>query len=206
MDGLKRDLVGESKPPQQSRTVSRAQYEELLSRYEKLNQKYQLVKDNNPQASSLVNEIQDTNMKPNVETVDVFADSSPVKSVVPALVVTSNVSTKKMERFLQDYRKGLEFIAIKKKGDALRIFQRLEKEAPSVIAVRAKFQIAEMLFVQNEFDLAMQIYEEILFNFAHSGVTLNGLARLVVCCEKLGLNEKKAQYDSLLRDVFGMEA
>jgi TolA-binding protein len=72
------------------------------------------------------------------------------------------------------------------------------------IRVRSKFQIAEILFTQNEFDLASQVFEDIVKNYAFSGLVIDSLKRLVTCSEKLNLNDKAVKYQSMLSDIFGV--
>ncbi|MBP5296673.1 MAG: hypothetical protein J6Y94_05005 [Bacteriovoracaceae bacterium] len=62
---------------------------------------------------------------------------------------------------------------------------------------------AEILYAQHEYDLAFQVYEEIIQQDAFSALVIPALAKLVTCADKLNLTEKKEQYYSLLHDVFG---
>ena len=71
------------------------------------------------------------------------------------------------------------------------------------IRVHAKFYIGEILFRQQEYDLAMQVFEEILDKDAFSGIVLKTLGRLVTCSKKLKLKKKKDRYYSMLHDFFG---
>ena len=78
----------------------------------------------------------------------------------------------------------------------------LEKSPVKQLMVWSKYLIGEILFKQNEFDLAMQVFEEIINKHAFSGLVIKSLGRLIVCSEKLKLTKKKEQYYSLLHDFF----
>ncbi len=89
--------------------------------------------------------------------------------------------------------------------EALDQIKQLEGSPARQIAVRAKYLQGEALFHQEEFDLAMQVYEEIITKHAFSGLVLGALKRLIVCSEKLELEEKRKKYHSILHDFFEEE-
>ena len=60
-----------------------------------------------------------------------------------------------------------------------------------------------MLLVKEQYDLALQVFEEIISKNANSGVVLQALGGAVKASDKLGLANKKDQYKSMLHDVFG---
>jgi TolA-binding protein len=62
--------------------------------------------------------------------------------------------------------------------------------------------LGDLLFNQGEYDLALQVYEEVIKKYAFSAYVLKALGKLVACCEKLKLPEKGAKYYSLLHDFF----
>ena len=70
------------------------------------------------------------------------------------------------------------------------------------VRVRAKYFIGEILFIQEEYDLAMQVFEEIINQHAFSAVIIKSLDRLVECSKKLGLSKKERRYFSILKDIF----
>lgn len=85
---------------------------------------------------------------------------------------------------------------------ALGVLKELETSKEGQIAVRAKMMLGDLLFNQNEYDLAMQVYEEIINQYGFSGFVIKALGKLVVCSEKLNQPEKQAKYYSLLHDFF----
>lgn len=189
---LERSLVeDDEKKMKSSRSVPRAQYDQLLVKYEELSKKYEQLKEKPASGQdSLVDELQKTSS--NVETVNVFeggSQSSPIE-------VPSDIESQ-----LSLYRRGL---ALKESnpGEATKIFQQLENQAISPVRARAKFQIGEMLLARGQYDMALQVYEDVINKNAESGIVLDALRGAVVASDKLGIPNKKDQYSSMLNDVF----
>jgi lipopolysaccharide biosynthesis regulator YciM len=99
-------------------------------------------------------------------------------------------------------REAQEAIKVNKFETALVTLKDLENSEERQIAVRAKMMLGDLLFNQGEFDLASQVYEEIITKHAFSGFVLKALGKLVACSEKLKQPEKQAKYYSLLHDFF----
>lgn len=189
---LERSLVeDDEKKMKSSRSVPRAQYDQLLVKYEELSKKYEQLKERPASGQdSLVDELQRTSS--NVETVNVFeGESRPSAIEVPSDI----------ESQLSLYRRGL---ALKETnpGEATKIFQQLENQAISPVRARAKFQIGEMLLARGQYDMALQVYEDVINKNAESGIVLDALRGAVVASDKLGIPNKKDQYSSMLNDVF----
>ena len=195
---VERSLVDEDeKKMKQSRTVPREQFDKLLVKYEELSKKYETLKENpNEQESSLVDELQKSSSEnfaqaSSTETVDAFNQ----------VVVSTDEVGSDVESQLALFKKG---VALKntKPGDATKIFQQLESVGVPAIKVRSKYQIGELLYDKGQFDLALQVFEDIIKNHSHSGVVLDSLKYAAVCSEKLGIQNKKDQYTSMINDVF----
>jgi tetratricopeptide (TPR) repeat protein len=216
-----------------TQTVSKAQYELLLKKYEALSG------DTTPTISSadslrdqgfddpsdLVAQLNNVSTRPELaetnvssrpelaETVDVFGRSgmpdamSPRKAPPPMLPVSINkpkkYSSQEIEFQIQQLKKAQALMAQNKFDATLKIVKKLENSSIKQVRVRAKFIFGELLFAQQEYDLAMQVFEEIIRKEAFSGMVIKALGRLVVCSEKLKLNKKKEQYYSLLNDILG---
>ncbi|WP_408097374.1 tetratricopeptide repeat protein [Peredibacter sp. HCB2-198] len=206
---LERSLVedDEKQMKRQSRTVPRAQYDQLLVKYEELSKKYEALKEKPPGSQdSLVDELQRTQSEnfaqpsSNVETetVNVFPATSATAPATPSapIQVPDDVESQ-----LSLYRRGLALKA-SNPGEATKIFQQLENQAVPAVKVRAKFQIGELLLGRGQYDLALQVFEDIINKNAESGVVLDALKYAVICTEKLGVANKKDQYTSMLNDVF----
>lgn len=99
-------------------------------------------------------------------------------------------------------REVQESIKVNKFENALTILKELENSKERQIVVRAKMMLGDLLFNQGEYDLASQVYEEIIKKYAFSGYVLKSLGKLVACSEKLKQPEKQAKYYSLLHDFF----
>ncbi len=99
-------------------------------------------------------------------------------------------------------REVQENIKVNKFENALVILKELENSKEKQIVVRAKMMLGDLLFNQGEFDLASQVYEEVINKYAFSGLVLKALGKLIVCSEKLKQPERQAKYYSLLHDFF----
>ncbi len=205
---LERSLVkDEEKESPRSRAVSREQYDQLLMKYEELSKKYEQLKERpKNSAGSLVDELQRTqgenfaqaSSNADTETVNLFPEGTAAKeSGTPAAAASGDV-----EGQLSLYRRGLA-MKDSNPGEATKIFQQLEVSAVAPVKVRSKFQVGELLLARGQYDLALQVFEDIIKKHSHSGVVLDALRGAVVTSEKLGLQNKRDQYASMLNDVFG---
>ncbi len=203
--GIERSLTEDDERTNSKRTmraVPREQYDQLLVKYEELTKKYEAVKENAPKTPSLADDLQNANTQnfsnttppSGSETVDVFAGAGATAAVMPQ--VSSDV-----EEQLNMYRKGLALKA-SNPGEATKIFQGLEAQGIPSVKVRAKQQIGELLYSKQQYDLALQVFEDVINKYAYSGVVLDALKYAAVCSDKLGIASKKDQYSSMLRDVF----
>lgn len=199
---LEKSLVEDDiRQAKKKQVVPREKYEELLVKYEELSKKYDAITTSETK-SSLVDEIQAT--KTPSETIDLFGspqiDSGPSTQ---AKTVTSSVisAPQGLEDQVSLYRRGV-ILRQTNPGEATKVFQQLELKSAPAIQVRAKQQIGEMLFEKEQYDLALQVFEDIISNFSHSGVVLEALKFSVICADKLGIHNKKEQYASILNDVF----
>lgn len=186
------------------------QYEELLTKYEKLKRnKNDSEMKTNPAISSpdLISKInqapQDGKMK---NTVDVFAKNQVRKEETIEMDFSNRgveISDELLEQEIKVLREGISHLGTRKYELAMKNFKMLEASKSPQVAIRAKYYIGELLFVQKEYDLAMQVFEDVLQNGAFSGVVLKTLGKLVVCSEKLNLKVKQNKYYSILHDFFG---
>ena len=204
---LERSMVDDDERQQRkSKTVSRDQYDQLLVKYEELSKKYESLKDGTEPTTSLVDELQKSQSQnfarpsaraeTETETVNVFGSQENI----PAL---KSQMPKDLEGQLGLYRRGLA-LKNSNSSEATKIFQQLENSASSPVRARAKLQIGEMLLQKQQYDLALQVFEDIITRHADSGVVLDALRYAVISCDKLGIPNKKDQYASMLNDVFEM--
>ena len=127
---------------------------------------------------------------PLAETVDVFPGPEP-RQVQGAI-----------QQELDTYEKAKKFFRQKQYDKASLELKKIDQSLIRQIRVHARFLAGEIMFESGEYDLAMQIYEEILKNNAFSGLVIKSLERLIVCSAKLKLEEKRQRYHSLLHDTF----
>ena len=103
---------------------------------------------------------------------------------------------------LSELREAEGLIERNKFNEGLNKLKAVENSTSRQVRVRAKFLLGEILFKQKEYDLAMQVFEEIISKDAFSGMVLKSLGRLIICCEKLKQEKKQQQYYSILHDFF----
>lgn len=171
--------------------VSREEYDQLKNRYEIL------MNEKKGEAPAPVNK-------------DVASDLRKAKSIDEvAETVSVFASTKEnaanageLEEQIGKIRKAEELMSVNKFNDAITLLKNLEKSPQKYIVAYSKFLIAEAMFTQENYDLSMQIYEEVISKYAFSGVVLKSLGRLIICAGKLKLEKKREQYFSLFQDVF----
>lgn len=193
---LERSMVeeDEKKARRSSRMVPREKYDQLLVKYEELSKKYEAAKGG-AESTSLINDLQSRPAPSETETVDVFA-AATATPVANLSALAGDIETQ-----LAYYKRGVALKATNP-GEATKIFQQLENYGVAAVKARAKLQIGELLLGKQQYDLALQVFEEVIAKHAHSGVVLDALRFAVVCSDKLGVINKKEQYASMLNDVF----
>ena len=199
--------------------VTKTQYDQLLKKYEDLLGKVNdaekaHVKEVSqglklpPQEkdeSQIISQLSKVNPSADLaETVDVFGKQGIVnKQTEPvALPSAGKMKDSEIQNQLALLEKANKLVSQNRMDSALILLKELEESRNRHIRVRAKYYLAEMLFRQNEYDLAMQMYEEIINKYAFSGLVVNSLGRLIVCAEKLKLIKKQERYYSILHDFF----
>ncbi len=193
--------------PEAPKNVSKEQYDQLLSKYEALVREKQMGatgQENAPaekDPSTLVDELGKAQARPELaETVDVFGkdNSGPIGMTAP-------VGDMQVEEQIKSLNQAHDLIGKNQFDGAMSLLRSLEKSEVGQVRVRAKSMIGELLMRQGEFDLAMQVFEEVIHKDAFSGVVIKVLGKLIVCTEKLKLEKKKEQYYSMLHDFFEAE-
>ncbi len=189
-----------------SRPVPREQYDQLLLKYEELSKKYENLKEK-PASSegSLVDELQKTQTENfsqgssnlETETVNVFPTTEKTNSM--PVEVPEDVESQ-----LNLYRRGIS-LKQTNPGEATKIFQQLENQAISPVRARARFQVGDILLTKGQYDLALQVFENLINKNSDSGIVIDALRGAVTASDKLGIVNKKDQYTSMLKDVFGQD-
>lgn len=224
----KRSLLGDDKNTVRAdetaeKTVPRDQFDELTRKYEALLKEKRIEDSKRSHANELMNKVESkpiidsdivaqeiSKVKPEAElggTVDVFnqreGKSSPTVQVSSVqLSDSSRYDSNLVETQITQIRKAEALVAQNKFDAALTTIKNLEKSPLKQIVVRAKFLLGEILFKQGEYDLSMQIFEEVVNKYAFSGLVIKTLGRLIVCSEKLKLAGKQEKYYSILHDFF----
>lgn len=151
-------------------TVPKKRYDELLSKYNNLKNK----KD----PSKAIDEI-------NIEIIDVVA---PPRSMASKAQVETDIEKLDLSE---------KYIAVGNFDQATNYLKQLENSGNRQVQVRAKFLLGEMYFTQKEYDLALQIFEDIIKNYSFSGVVIKALNKLEACSKNLNLPKKQERYHSM---------
>jgi TolA-binding protein len=224
VDSSRRSLLGEpaKAPKNKAQYISRAQYDQLMQKYEKLSVEYDELKQDSVPVEKEIEPIKVQDKS--VETVDVFENlvqdqkkspskpemakvEAPAKEamVIPAAAMSSSSEGSEENRINEDvlyYNKAVALLENNEIQKALQAFQVLSKNDIPQVRVRAKFQMGRIFMKNNEYDLAMQMFEEILSQHASSGMVIHSLKSLVECSRALGLKSKEKKYTTILRDIF----
>ena len=213
----RKSLFGSSDPSSKaavSETVAKEQYDQLMAKYKALLRSSGMGAGENIQADPLFNakdpaEMVDKLSRANgsaelAETVDVFKGGMPPGGQVSlGNAASGNYSDKEIEQQIKILHEASSLVNQHKHGRAVNLLKGLETSGVDQIRVHAKFLLGELLFQQESYDLAMQIFEDIIKTHAFSGLVIKTLGRLIVCCNKLKLTKKRERYYSVLHDFFG---
>jgi TolA-binding protein len=210
-------------------TVSKEQYDELARKYQELvtqtkqkldreapkpeanltsppekneQLKPEMNNGTNLDPSELVNHIDQVVPDHKAEGVDVLAVDKVGPKAPESMGVEQVNFTDDVDDQIVKLREATDLIKVNKFENALIILKELENSKEKQIVVRSKIMLGDLLFGQGEYDLAMQVYEEVVKKYAFSGYVLKALGKLVACSEKLKQPEKQAKYYSLLHDFF----
>ena len=217
VENTRKSLLGDEKPrsapKKEVKWVSKSQYDDLMQKYKDLNDKYERIKLQTVSESGL-NDLPQTAPKAqggSTETVDVFGKNGVVNKKQTTNEIAASSAPQKIKNTtsigedLDYYKKAVVLKENNKLDEALKIFQFLENSKSKQISVRSKRHIGDIYFEKQQHDLALQVYEDVIRNNAFSGATLKALAKAAQSANQLGLMDKKAQYESLLKDVFDIQ-
>ncbi len=194
-------------------SVPKQQYDQLLQKYEALQTRLQTEEAqvdkeammgnlDDQTGEALLGDLQKAGSGELAETVDVFSQSNAANSSSQAVVNSDDYSSVDVEAQIRNLQTAEQLVSNNKFDESLNLLKPLERSPVRQIRVRARYLVGESLFKQGDFDLSMQIFEEIIEKEAFSGTVIKALGRLIVCSEKLKLEKKKERYYSLLHDFF----
>jgi tetratricopeptide (TPR) repeat protein len=213
VESTRRNLMGEESPrkaKKEVKWVAKAQYDDLLTKYKNLKDQYDRLKDEKVNSNSSYNQMdemsENSKSQKISETIDVFSKDGLANKVqasqAPAL---KNLNQTDVSDELKVYKKGVALKQNGKADESLKVFQYLERSKSEQIRVRAKVHIGDIYMQNNQFDLALQVYEGVIGGYAFSGKVIPSLRNAIICCDQLGLKDKKLKYQSILRDFFEIE-
>ncbi len=209
VESTRKSLLNDESPrktnSQEVKWVSRAQYDDLMSKYKELNEKYENLRTDSLQQNSPISKMNAlaANQQPS-ETIDVFGQNGIAKPKIA--MEDKSIDESQADKEIQLFKKAVLLKNAGKGEQSLEIFQFLEKSQIKQIQVRSKRHIGEVYFQKKQYDLSLQVFESIIRQDSYSGSVILALEYAAKCAGMLGLQEKKLQYQSILKDFFGVKA
>jgi len=194
--------------------VTQAQYDELMKKYETLqnelhankSEKIVSAEEQKKSESTVVDSIdladQINSLQIEASVVNALDEQKKEEKEQAELPPSSSLTSKEIVREITMLSNAIDLLAKGEVSQALPVLKELENSSDRQIKARAKFYLGELLFLQQEFELAKQMFEQIIERHAYSSVVLKALGRLIVCCERLNLSHEKDKYYSILHDFF----
>lgn len=228
----RRDTTAAANKTETPRVVPKEQYDELARKYQELLETskgkvvlapaiQEVSKDKieevqvqpktaettNLDPGELVNKIDQAIPDQHADGVDALAvEPKELTKAGPKLPETMGIehvnNTDDIDEQIVKLREVEDLVKVNKFENALLILRELENSKEKQIVVRSKMMLGDLLFSQGEYDLALQVYEEVIKKYSFSGYVIKALGKLVACSEKLKQPEKQAKYYSLLHDIF----
>lgn len=202
---------GENVNGSSPKKVTQEQYDDLLRRYDELQNKYE-AKESDPnkietiriENAQLTEALKGVGTGADAETVDLFkTDDSPAAAASAITAAGLSATDDDIAGDIQTLSAAKALLA---KGDldgAQKSLRSLMESPVRQVQARAYFYTAEIYFSRKQYDLGLQMYEDFTAKFAFSGLTLKALGRMIACSEKMGLKSKQDKYFSILHDFFG---
>lgn len=204
IDSTNKYLFGDEETKSETKknaAPTKEEYSVLLAKYKNLQEKYNAVTmQNSPNQNQGFSQVDEMSQgQPAADTVDAFA-----QDIMQSSPIGGQLSQDEVGQEIKYYKKGVAFKLNGNIDAALKVFQYLERSKTNQVRVRAKHHIAQIYMSKNQFDLALQVNEDIIKSEGYSGKVLKALEDSVLCASKLGLENKKLQYKSMLTDFFNI--
>lgn len=176
--------------------VPREKYEELLRKYEELQKQ---VSQSKPVTLHTENQVD--------EIVGKLGQVPLTKGeeIAPGIAIDtfdSPTSTAGLSSEVDLVQKAIFKFEIGQYTEANKIFTVLLHSPFEQVRVRAKFYTAKILMLDQKYQESLHIFDSIIAEDSFSSYSLDTLKEAVFCAEKLGLTEKKSNYEALLRGSF----
>jgi len=179
------------------RSYPKKQYDDLFLKYEESLKKYKILENKlkNYDKTLNLNAIQKQKLR---------EELAPAPTEMPKIWRGKNTAQIDglLESEIDDLLVGKSSLKKKDFNGAIKIFQKLENSKFHQIRVRAKYQIGKLLFEQQEYDLAMQVFEEIVKSHSYSGIALMAVEDVIKCAEKLKLQDVLDTYKNFNHKYF----
>lgn len=171
--------------------VSKEKYEKLLTKYKAL------VEKNTP--SQRVGELSKGSSDPLLESkqVDAFRKSLIESEAKAAINSSNSYNSKRVRKDISLLYQAYSMFNQKKFGDVIIILKELEDSQVFQIRAQSRYLLGKTMYEQGEYDVSMQIFEEIVLNMRGTVFGLLSLEKLISCTDKIGLMQKKKYFSQL---------
>lgn len=194
-------LLGKPKPSEYQEKpshVSREEYDKLMSKYEELNRKTQMAKDDpykdrEAGVHEIIGDLNAANEKADgFETAEL---ESPEASM-PINIETSDIpqSAMSVETEVNNWKEGLNSFRANDFVKAAVIFKGLTSSPIIQIRARALYYAAVIKFIEKDYAKALPLFEVVMNNYSSSIVAVKALKYAERCTEALGDQKKSLQY------------
>lgn len=171
--------------------VSKEEYEKLLVKYKALVEKNT---PSQPTAKSLKvhsNPILESKQVEDFRKSLISSESNVVSKN------SKNYHSKRVRKDIGLLYQAYSMFNQKKFGDVIIILKELEDSQVFQIRAQARFLLGKTMYEQGEYDVAMQIFEEIVLKMRGTVFGLLSLEKLISCTDKVGLMQKKKYFSQL---------
>jgi hypothetical protein len=179
--------------------VPRAQYDEVINQLENERKESDLLKE-----KILRLEFEKENFKcENKETIEIIVPTSNEKNSIPIDQVKEEKKPKELNDEILSLEKAKDEMIKGRLAQAMIILKELSTSSNQHMRARSKFRIGEILVLQKEYELAQQVFQEIIDHYSFSSVSIDALREIIKCFQSQNNEEKVKEYGALLEKITG---
>jgi hypothetical protein len=187
-------------PSRSQNLVSKNQYDQLMEKYRSVYAENQKLKE---KLGISVKPIESEYSAVDSNTISINSDQTKIPGVIPS--DKNNTDQNQQDDFQKDmmaYEQGLKNFEEKKFLAARKLFEQSSTSEFLQIKVRSKLYLGRTFMMEDQYDLALQMFDEVITSHAYSSYVFEALRFGAECAKKLKQETKFQEYVSLLQDVF----
>ena len=189
-------------PARSQNLVSKNQYDQLMEKYRAVYSENQKLKE---KLGISVKPLADDFQSADSNTISINQESSKDQNVNPVKQMSNegaSVDDENFQKNMSNYEEGLKNFDEKKYLAARKLFEQTSTSSFSQIKVRSRFYLGRTFMMEDQYDLALQMFDEVITSHAYSSYVFEALRFGAECAKKLKQETKYQEYVSLLQDVF----